>query len=124
MEKTKKAKRRMFAAVQIVCDREDLEDSEIKIVGVYPTKKRAQEELDRAAARSKEVPQLPNLLDLYYRKDLSSFAVALYSHEAGLIGFLLNRGIQFEQYANLERFEEAECSTVPKTAQAEQPDVD
>ena len=51
MEKTKKAKRRMFAAVQIVCDREDLEDSEIKIVGVYPTKKRAQEELDRAKAR-------------------------------------------------------------------------
>ena len=51
MEKTRKAKSRMFAAVQIVCDREDLEDSEIKIVGVYPTKKRAQEELDRAKAR-------------------------------------------------------------------------
>ena len=51
MDKTKKAKRRMFAAVQIVCDREDLEDSEIKIVGVYPTKKRAQEELDKAKAR-------------------------------------------------------------------------
>ena len=51
MDKTRKAKRRMFAAVQIVCDREDLEDSEIKIVGVYPTKKRAQEELDRAKAR-------------------------------------------------------------------------
>ena len=50
MDKTKKAKRRMFAAVQIVCDREDLEDSEIKIVGVYPTKKRAQEELDKAKA--------------------------------------------------------------------------
>lgn len=51
MEKTKKAKRRMFAAVQIVCDREDLEDSEIKIVGVYPTKKHAQEELDKAKAK-------------------------------------------------------------------------
>lgn len=51
MDKTKKAKRRMFAAVQIVCDREDLEDSEIKIVGVYPTKKRAQEELDKAKAK-------------------------------------------------------------------------
>lgn len=51
MEKAKKTKRRMFAAVQIVCDREDLEDSEIKIIGVYPTKKRAQEELDRAKAR-------------------------------------------------------------------------
>lgn len=86
--------------------------------------KQLQEELDRAAARSEEVPQLPNLLDLYYRKDLSSFAVALYSHEAGLIGFLLNHGIQFEQYANLERFEEAECSKAPKTAQAEQSAVD
>ena len=51
MEKTKKAKRRMFAAMQIVCDREDLEDSEIKIIGVYPTKKRAQEELDNAKAK-------------------------------------------------------------------------
>ena len=51
MEKTKKAKRRMFAAMQIVCDREDLEDSEIKIIGVYPTKKRAQEELDKAKAK-------------------------------------------------------------------------
>ena len=51
MEKTKKAKRRMFAAVQIVCDREDIEDSEIKIIGVYPTKKRAQEELDKAKAK-------------------------------------------------------------------------
>ena len=51
MEKTKKAKCRMFAAVQIVCDREDIEDSEIKIIGVYPTKKRAQEELDKAKAK-------------------------------------------------------------------------
>ena len=51
MEKTKKAKRRMFAAMQIVCDREDLEDSEIKIIGVYPTKKRAQEELDKAKTK-------------------------------------------------------------------------
>ena len=51
MKKAKKAKRRMFAAVQIVCDREDLEDSEIKIIGVYPTKKRAQEELDKAKAK-------------------------------------------------------------------------
>ena len=51
MKKAKKAKRRMFAAVQIVCDREDLEDSEIKIIGVYPTEKRASEELDKAKAR-------------------------------------------------------------------------
>ena len=51
MEKIKKAKCRMFAAMQIVCDREDLEDSEIKIIGVYPTKKRAQEELDGAKAK-------------------------------------------------------------------------
>ena len=51
MEKAKKAKCRMFAAVQIVCDREDIEDSEIKIIGVYPTKKRAQEELDKAKAK-------------------------------------------------------------------------
>ena len=51
MEKTKKAKCRMFAAVQIVCDREDIEDSEIKIIGVYPTKKRAQEELDKAKTK-------------------------------------------------------------------------
>ena len=51
MEKTKKAKCRMFAAMQIVCDSEDLEDSEIKIIGVYPTKKRAQEELDKAKAK-------------------------------------------------------------------------
>ena len=50
MEKTKKAKRRMFAAMQIVCDREDLEDSEIKIIGVYPTEKRAREVLDKAKA--------------------------------------------------------------------------
>ena len=50
MEKAKKAKRRMFAAVQIVCDREDLEDSEIKIIGVYPTEKRAREELEKAKA--------------------------------------------------------------------------
>lgn len=51
MKKVKKAKCRMFAAVQIVCDREDLEDSEIKIIGVYQTKKRAQEELDKAKAK-------------------------------------------------------------------------
>ena len=51
MEKTKKAKRRMFVAMQIVCDREDIEDSEIKIIGVYPTKKRAQEELGKAKAK-------------------------------------------------------------------------
>ena len=51
MEKIKKAKCCMFAAMQIVCDREDLEDSEIKIIGVYPTKKRAQEELDKAKAK-------------------------------------------------------------------------
>ena len=51
MKKAKKTKCRMFAAVQIVCDCEDIEDSEIKIIGVYPTKKRAQEELDRAKAK-------------------------------------------------------------------------
>ena len=51
MKKAKKAKHCMFAAVQIVCDREDLEDSEIKIIGVYPTEKRAREELDKAKAR-------------------------------------------------------------------------
>ena len=51
MKKAKKAKCRMFAAVQIICDREDLEDSEIKIIGVYPTEKRASEELDKAKAR-------------------------------------------------------------------------
>lgn len=48
---TEKTKRRMFAAVQIVCDREDLEDSEIEIIGVYPTKKRAEEALGKAKAR-------------------------------------------------------------------------
>ena len=51
MEKAKKTKCRMFAAVQIVCDCEDIEDSEIKIIGVYPTKKRAQEELDKAKTK-------------------------------------------------------------------------
>lgn len=62
--------------------------------------------LDEAAERSQQTPQLKNLLDLYYRKDLTSFAVSLYSHEASLIGFLLNLGIEFEQYPNMERFEE------------------
>ena len=83
-----------------------------------------QAELNKAAARSEEVPQLPNLLDLYYRKDLSSFVVALYSHEAGLIGFLLNHGIQFEQYANLERYEEAEGLKEDSPAQTEQSAVE
>lgn len=79
--------------------------------------KQLEEELDKAARKSDEVPQLPNLLDLYYRKDLPSFAVAVYSHEAGLIGFLLNQGVQFEQYVNLERYEEAECPRVPQSGQ-------
>lgn len=68
--------------------------------------KKLQQKLDQAAARSNQAPQLKNLLDLYYRKDLAAFAVSIYSHEASLIGFLLNQEIPFTQYANIERFEE------------------
>ena len=72
--------------------------------------KQLQNMLDDAANKSTQVPQLKNLLDLYYRKDLVSFAVSIYSHEASLIGFLLNQEIPFTQYANIERFEEAMLS--------------
>lgn len=72
--------------------------------------KQLQTMLDQAAEKSQQVPQLKNLLDLYYRKDLVSFAVSIYSHEASLIGFLLNQEIPFTQYANIERFEEAMLS--------------
>ncbi len=69
--------------------------------------KELQWQLDQVGERTKQRVPLENLLDLYYRKDLTSFAVAMYAHEAGLMGFILNHGIQFEQYANIERFEEA-----------------
>ncbi len=65
-----------------------------------------QQMLEDAAARADKAPALKNLFDLYYSKDLASFAVSLYSHEASLIGFLLGLGIEFRQYPNVERFEE------------------
>lgn len=42
--KTKK----MFAAMQTVIDREDMEDSEVTIIGVYASKKTANAELKKA----------------------------------------------------------------------------
>ncbi len=69
-----------------------------------------QNELDAIAKNAEEAPQLANLVDLFYRKDLTSFAVSVYSHEAGLMGFLLNHGLRFSQYANVERFEETVLS--------------
>ncbi len=74
-----------------------------------------QSELDAAAKSAEEAPQLANLVDLFYRKDLTSFAVSVYSHEAGFMGFLLNHGLRFCQYANIERFEEA---VLPQTKEA------
>ena len=46
---TKKPKmKKMFAVVQTVFDREDLEDSEVKICGVYAIKKIADQKCDEA----------------------------------------------------------------------------
>ncbi len=66
-----------------------------------------QQMFDRLAQTADKAPSLKNLLDLYYSKDLASFAVSLYSHEASLIGFLVNLGMEFEQYPNMERFAQA-----------------
>ena len=47
--KAKKSKmKKMYAAVQAIYDREDLEDSEVTIIGVYASKQSAQKALDEA----------------------------------------------------------------------------
>lgn len=42
---------KMFAAVRAIYDREDLEDSEVKIIGIYASKKKANEELEKRRAK-------------------------------------------------------------------------
>ena len=43
--------KKMFAAVRAIYDREDLEDSEVKVFGVYASKKKANEELEKRRAK-------------------------------------------------------------------------
>ena len=45
--KTKK----MFAAMQTVIDREDMEDSDVTVIGVYASKKTANAELEKAKTK-------------------------------------------------------------------------
>ncbi len=82
-----------------------------------------QQLMDELAAQADQAPQLKNLLDLYYSKDLTSFAVSLYSHEASLIGFLLGLGIAFEQYPSMEQLKQQLLQETQTKAEAT-PDED
>ena len=59
MKNAKKTKMKtMYAAVQAIHDRKDLEDSSVEIVGVYATKKAAQ-----AAANESRLKFLKDIVD-------------------------------------------------------------